>query len=116
MNEATVDDLLAEQRTTNSILREAFRRELEQIVDALKRDGGNAAIVDALVDGGTTAGDLTNSVSKATKLKTRTVQERLAALVESGVILREGAGPTTSYQMGNLLTSGQVARIRSSVA
>lgn len=112
MTDATIDDLLAEQKTTNTILRAAYRRQLDEIVDDLLKDKASVLAVSTLAEGSKSAGDLMNSMAAATSLKGTAIGERLSALVEAGVVIREGGGPSTTYKLGTLLTSGQVAKIR----
>ncbi len=110
---ATMDDLVAEQKVTNAILRAAFKSRIDEIVEELLNDRGTAAILSLLTDSWTAASELTSNVSKQTGLKERAVQMRLSDLVEDGIMVREGAGRSTSYCLAKLLTAGQVARIRS---
>ena len=111
-----MDDLLAEQRVTNTILRAAFKSNLEAIVKEIIEDSASSRAVVLLADGPKPAGGLSKAISSATNLKETAIRERLAPLVESGVILREGGGPATIYRLGHLLTNGQVAQIKSRVS
>lgn len=106
--------LLAEQKATNTILRAAFRDQLEAIANEILEDKASSSAIALLATGQETAGGLAKGVAAATGLKGSAISERLATLVEDGVIVREGGGPSTSYRLGSLLTAGQVARIRAS--
>lgn len=113
MADVTWEDLVAEQRVTNALLRAAFKDKLDAIVDELLDDRASVAIVSLLAEQDRPASDLTANAEKLTGLKERAIRTRLFDLVESGVIVRQGAGPSTTYRLGRLLSMSQVARIRS---
>ncbi len=99
------DEILRELQVQTSILRIAFKKEIESLSAELRGDELTSAIVEVLGDeGDTKTGVLWSAVKAAYPgAVRRTFGRRLAALAESGVLRRTGAGSSTSYELTGLV-------------
>ena len=84
--------------TIIAILNLAFAGPIQTARDKIQKDPVNAAILDGLALGAVPAGELQESVKKATGQSVRSIQMRLAALAEQRVLERIGSGPKISYR------------------
>jgi DNA-binding HxlR family transcriptional regulator len=97
-------DLLREQRTTNSILRAAFRPQLEELQSRVVEDPVMASVLRHLSDGALAAGDLKAKVTGDTSSSERTVNRRLADMQALGLIDQRGAGGRVTYESTGLVS------------
>lgn len=102
----TMDELLAEIRLTNSILKAAYRGAIKSLADDVDGEPIGRAVVDFLSSEGTkSAGEVKAAVEKSVpSVSQRTVERRIAALEDLGVIVRHGAGRTVRYSLTGLLS------------
>ena len=84
--------------TIISILELAFSEQIEHAREKLYRDPINAAIFEALALGPLAAGDLQDKVKSETGQSVRTIQLRLAGLLQQRSLERTGAGPRGCLQ------------------
>lgn len=92
------EEILERLDTIITILSVAFEAQIDEAREKLFRDRVTAAILDILNRGEANAGELQDAVKKTTAQSVRTVQVRLAALVDQHLIQRRGSGPSTSYR------------------
>jgi hypothetical protein len=97
-------DLLREQRTTNSILRAAFRPQLEELQGRVAEDPVMCSVLRCLSSGPVAAGDLKAKVTSDTSSSERTVNRRLADMQALGLIEQRGAGGRVTYESTGLVT------------
>lgn len=110
--EEIFDHILQEQRITNTILRAAFRPQLDALLSQLLDDEVDGAIIRQLVDGKKSAGALTTAVTKAAEVRPRTVRLHMTDLLTQGIVDRLGQGPSTAYQLSGLLSAPQISKLR----
>jgi hypothetical protein len=96
------DELGKKLDTLISILRIAYRKEIEAARATIREDKVNASILDLTTDW-VTAGQLKASAMQKTKQSKPTVERRVAALVEQGVLEKRGAGGSVSYRASGLI-------------
>ena len=102
------DRILQELRVQTSILRAAFRSELEALEQDVGKDATSSAIVSHLRDNGSTkSGDLKAGVQKlvppGTEISNSTIGRRLADLETRGVIEHAGQTSTVVYSLTGLI-------------
>lgn len=85
-----------------AILELAHREEIASAREAMRSDAANAAILDA-AKGWTPAGKLTKAASKRAGQTPRSIQNKIAALIEQGLLEKTGGGPTTAYRTTGLI-------------
>ncbi len=71
--------------------------------DRIRGDSANAAILDATDGRWAPAGALRDGVVKRTGLKQAAVRGRIAGLVQTGALERQGGGRTTEYRSTGLV-------------
>jgi hypothetical protein len=80
----------------------ARRDVLESARAAIRTDKVNAALTDAATQW-TGAKKLQTTVATKTKASTRTIQERIVALLAEGVLEKRHGGPKTEYKASGLI-------------
>ena len=68
----------------------------------IRADKVNAAILDASAQW-VGAGAMQSKVATKTGASTRTIQDRIADLLATGVLDKRGGGPTTEYRASGLI-------------
>ncbi len=85
-----------------TIMRLAHADEIDRAREKIRSDKVNAAILDAAAQW-TGAKRLQTTVATNTKASTRTIQERIVALLAQGVLDKKGGGPRTEYKASGLV-------------
>jgi len=80
----------------------AHRDALESARVSIRADKVNAAILDATTKL-TPAGKVVAEVKKKTGQSPATISRRIAALMEQGVVEKQGGGPATQYRSTGLI-------------
>lgn len=96
------DDVVARLDRITAILQLAHRDEIERARTQIRSDKVNAAILDASAKW-IGSGAMQAKVAKKTKASTRTVRDRIADLLATGVLDKRGGGPTTEYRTNGLI-------------
>lgn len=92
---ARLDTLIALHRLTHRDALEAARNDI--LSDPVNREVLRRA------SKWVGAGSLQTTVARTTGASTRTVRDRLAELLDQGLLERRGGGPTTEYRSSGLL-------------
>jgi hypothetical protein len=99
---ARLDAIITRLDTNNALLKLSQRNALaaarsEILSDAVNREifAGSARWVGA--------GKLQSAVARKTNASTRTVRDRIADLLATGLLEKRGGGPTTEYHSSGLL-------------
>lgn len=98
----TNDDLVARLDTIIGILRLVHRESLEGARTEIRGDRVNAAILDEAKEW-TSGGKLISAVKAKTKQSDRTINRRISDLLASGILEKQGGGPTTRYRSTGLI-------------
>ena len=96
------DEVLERLDRLTAILRLAHRDAINQARASIRGDKINASILDATAKW-SAAAKMQTAVEKKTKAAKRTVQDRIADLLEQGVLEKRGGGPTTEYRATGLI-------------
>jgi hypothetical protein len=99
---ATNEDVIERLDRIVAILQLAHREQIESTRTALRADKANAAILDGAKKL-TPAAKLKSAVMKKTGVGASTFSERVAALIELGVLEKEGGGKATQYRATGLI-------------
>jgi hypothetical protein len=86
-----------------AILQLAFHEPIEAAKATIRADPVYAALLDACADDWRPAGQLQSEVSKATGKNIRTIQRRIADLVDRKALDQRGGGRTVDYKASGLL-------------
>ncbi len=99
------EEVLRELRVQTSILRIAFRGEIEAVGDSLRKDSLAAAIIEALSENGSMRGGALweQVLASCPGSVRRTFNRRLSSLGEAGVVSRSGAGSGSQYELTGLI-------------
>jgi Fic family protein len=84
------------------VLELAYREELQKAREGIRSDKANAEILDRTVEA-TSAGMLSKAVQQQTGQSPKTVQRRIADLVEMGALERIGSGSNVAYRATGLV-------------
>lgn len=84
------------------VLELAYREDLQKAREGIRTDKTNAEILDRTVEA-TPAGTLSKAVQKQTGQSPKTVQRRIADLVEIGALERIGSGSNVTYRATGLV-------------
>jgi Fic family protein len=98
----TNDDLARRLDTIIAILQLAHRDEIESARSTIRGDKVKAAILDGTKTW-TPAGTLTSAVKAKTKQSSATINRRIAELLATGVLEKQGGGPATEYRSTGLI-------------
>jgi Fic family protein len=99
---ATEDDIVARLDKLLAIQQLVHRDALENARMSIRSDRVNAAILDATTKL-TPAGTVVSAVKKKTGQSPATINRRISALMELGLVERQGAGPATQYRSAGLV-------------
>jgi DNA-binding MarR family transcriptional regulator len=104
-NEAATTDpaLLERLDRLTQILELSLAPQLDTARAELRADEVDAAIFDCTAGGWKAAADLQREVGKATKTKTRAIQEHLSRLIERGLIQKRGSIRDAEYRSSGLI-------------
>lgn len=86
-----------------ALLRLAFADRIQVARDEVVSNPVNRAILERTTEGWVGAGDLTREVMKASGQSNSGVRGRIAALVDSEILTKRGAGPKTEYRSTGLI-------------
>jgi Fic family protein len=98
---ATDDEIVARLDKLVAIQQLVHREALESARALIRSDKVNAAILDASVKL-TPAGKVVAEVKRKTGQSPATINRRISALMELGLVERQGAGPATQYRSTGL--------------
>lgn len=93
--EAKLDVLIAIQRA-------AHAETLEQLAESMRREPVARAILRA-TRSWTSAGEIKRVVSTRARASKPTIERRVADLLERGLLVRRGSGPTVEYRSSGLV-------------
>jgi hypothetical protein len=96
------DDVIDRLDRIAAILQLAHRDEIERARTEIRSDKVNAAVLDASTKW-VGAGAMQSKVATKTRASTRTIQDRIADLLATGVLDKRGGGPTTEYKASGLI-------------
>jgi len=99
---ATNEDVIERLDRLAAIMQLAPRGQIDASRAAIRADKVNAAILDAAKKL-TPAAKLKAAVMKKTNAGASTFSERLAALVEAGLVEKQGGGPASQYKATGLI-------------
>jgi hypothetical protein len=101
----TLEELVQEMRLSNSILKAVHRESLKSLNAEVTSDPVQEVIVEFLrAEGSSSPGDVKAAVIKQIPdASTRTIERRIAALEDLGVLARKGAGRAVHYSLTGLL-------------
>lgn len=88
--------------TLIALFKLVHRDEIERARVAIRTDKVNAAILDGSRKF-TAAGKLRTAVMKKSGVGSSTFSDRIADLIEMGVLEKQGGGPTTEYRATGLI-------------
>ncbi len=80
-----------------SILKLAYKQQLDEIAESVRSEPGKLAILDATGEW-TPAGPLVKAVAKKAKRSERSVQNYVSELLYLGVLEKRGAGRSIEYR------------------
>ena len=98
---ATDDEIVARLDKLVAIQQLVHREALDSARALIRSDKVNAAILDASVKL-TPAGKVVAEVKRKTGQSPATINRRISALMELGLVERQGAGPATQYRSTGL--------------
>lgn len=98
----STDEVVRRLDTLISIMRLAYSDQIDAARSAIREDPVNAAVLDAARDW-VAAGALKDAAMKKSEQSKPTVERRIAALVEQGVLDKRGAGGSVSYRATGLI-------------
>jgi hypothetical protein len=98
----TNEDLGRRLDTIIAILQLAHQEEIESARTAIRSDKVKAAVLDGAKNW-TPAGKLTNAVKATTKQSAATVTRRIAELIATGLLEKQGGGPAIQYRSTGLI-------------
>jgi Fic family protein len=99
---ATNDEILARLDKLVAIQQLVHRGALETARTSIRSDKVNAAILDATAKL-TPAGKVVTEVKRKTGQSPATINRRIGALMELGLVERQGGGPATQYRSTGLV-------------
>jgi hypothetical protein len=99
---ATNEDVIERLDKIAAILKLAHRDAIESARKTIRADKVNAAILDGSKKW-TPSGKLKTAVSKKAGTSGTTYADRIAELLELGVLEKQGGGPTTQYKTTGLI-------------
>jgi Fic family protein len=99
---ATEEEILARLDKLVAIQQLVHREALESARVSIRSDVVNAAILHA-TSKLAPAGKVLNEVKRKTGQSPATINRRIAALMELGLVERQGAGPATQYRSTGLV-------------
>jgi Fic family protein len=99
---ASNDEILERLDKLVAIQQLAHREALESARTSIRSDKVNAAILDATKKL-TPAGKVIAEVKRKTSQSPATISRRIAALLEEGVVEKQGGGPSTQYKATGLI-------------
>lgn len=99
---ATNDEILARLDKLVAIQQLVHREALDSARTSIRADKVNAAILDATVRL-TPAGKVVTEVKRKTGQSPATINRRIGALMELGLVERQGGGPATQYRSTGLV-------------
>ncbi len=99
---ATNDAILARLDKLVAIQQLVHREALESARTSIRSDKVNAAILDATAKL-TAAGKVVTEVKRKTGQSPATINRRIGALMELGLVERQGGGPATQYRSTGLV-------------
>lgn len=99
---ATNDEVIQRLDRLAAIMQLAYREQIDSARAAIRSDNVNAAILDGAKKV-TPAAKLKTSVMKKTNTGSSTFSERVATLIELGLLEKQGAGNTTQYRTTGLV-------------
>jgi Fic family protein len=98
----TEEEILARLDKLVAIQQLVHREALESARTSIRSDKVNAAILDA-TSKLTPAGKVLAEVKRKTAQSPATINRRIAALMELGLVERQGGGPATQYRSTGLV-------------
>jgi hypothetical protein len=98
----TNEDVIERLDRLAAIMQLAYREQIDASRAAIRSDKVNAAILDSTKKL-TPAAKLKATVMKKTGTGSSTFSDRVAALVELGLVEKEGGGKTTAYRVTGLI-------------
>lgn len=99
---ATNDEIVERLDKLVAIQQLVHREALERARASIRADKVNAAILDATAKL-TPAGKVVSDVKKKTGQSPATINRRIGALMELGLVDRQGGGPATRYRSTGLV-------------
>jgi hypothetical protein len=99
---ATNEDVIERLDRLAAIMQLAYREQIDASRAAIRADKVNEAILDGTKKW-TAAGTLKTAVTKKTGKGGTTFADRVAELLESGALEKQGGGPTTQYRATGLV-------------
>jgi Fic family protein len=99
---ATNDEILARLDKLIAIQQLVHREALDSARASIRADKVNAAILDATAKL-TPAGKVVTEVKRKTGQSPATINRRIGALMELGLVERQGGGPATQYRSTGLV-------------
>lgn len=94
------DETIRRLDTMIAILRLAYSREIENARTEIRADDVNRAVLDATAGDFVAAGDLKKKIAKATKQSEKTVQRRIADLLDLGLLEKRATGAAAYRSTG----------------
>ena len=98
----TDNEILARLDKLVAIQQLVHREALDSARASIRADKVNAAILEA-TKRLTPAGDVVSEVKRKTGQSAATINRRIGALMELGLVERQGAGPATQYRSTGLV-------------
>ena len=96
------DEVIERLDRITAIMQLAHADAIDRAREKIRMDRVNAAILDTAAQW-TAAKKLQTTVAAKTKASTRTIQERIVALLAQGVLEKKGGGPKIEYKASGLI-------------